>query len=360
MEFSYLFIFSCSIAITTLVYQILGDKYAIDVPNNRKIHKDNIPQIGGLIFGSLFLVFGWYLKILPNWYLICGAVTILIGTIDDNLSIKWQIKLLIQLLLLIYLSFLFWDCFNAISFYSYTIKINKFLLLSLFALWFIGIYNAVNLIDGLDGLSSGYIIIICLFSSFSNFIIFKQINLLLAILLLGFLLFNQRPAKIFMGDAGSLFLGFHIAVLPLLIADESTIDTTLLTTPFVLFASFLIADTTRVFFTRLINKRSPMTPDTIHFHHIVLQQSGSYLGSLTIIFLITIISAVLGLMTFSKVLHSNYMIAHLSFLLLFILTPPIETYIPIFTSKSSLRNFDFSPSNSFFRFICSNVLLSIK
>ena len=106
-------------------------------------------------------------------------------------------------------------------------------------------------------------------------------------------------------------------------------------TPFVLLASYLIADTTRVFFTRLMTKKSPMTADTIHFHHLILQQSGSYLSSIGSILFITLLSVIAAVFSFYLDLSTNVMLVHLTLLLLFILTPPVQTYVPMITNVVS-------------------------
>ena len=97
-------------------------------------------------------------------------------------------------------------------------------------------------------------IIITFSSAFSPYHSFNQINLTLCILLLTFLVFNQRQAKLFMGDSGSLFLGFHTATLPLLYMSQKTDSTEIIMTPFLLITSYLIADTLRVFITRISEK----------------------------------------------------------------------------------------------------------
>jgi hypothetical protein len=102
-------------------------------------------------------------------------------------------------------------------------------------------------------------------------------------------------------------------------------------TPFVLISFFLIADTSRVFFTRLASKKSPMTPDTIHFHHLILQQSGSYLAATSSIYFTTLISVITAVLSFNYSLSSNIMLIHLSLIMIFILVPPVKVYMPFLT-----------------------------
>ena len=331
MIYSPILLLSGSLLFMVIILKLFGQKYALDFPDIRKQHVGTVPQIGGLAFGPLLLFITWWSGLAPQWYIVGGGVSILLGTVDDNRHIPWQIKFIIQLALAAYLSILFWGRFEFVSFYNYTFQLSPLILFIIFSIWFIGIYNAVNLIDGLDGLAGGFMLILCIGGSFFRPEAFATLNLILAIILLGFLVFNQRPAKLFMGDAGSLFLGFHAAVMPLLFLDNHSGIALINMTPFVLLVSYLVADTTRVFFTRLAAQKSPMTADTIHFHHLILQQSGSYLSSIGYIFLITLLSVIGAVFSFHLELSTNMMLVHLALLLLFILTPPVQTYVPIIT-----------------------------
>tara|TARA_Y100000590_G_C15747715_1_gene1022838 strand:- start:3935 stop:5449 length:1515 start_codon:yes stop_codon:yes gene_type:complete len=330
MSFDPIFYFSIGLIIIWITYFIIGNKFAIDYPDERKTHNFETPQIGGLVFVPLFLAFCLFLDLIPNWYFIGGIVSVLLGSIDDTLKVKWQYKLLVQLMLMIYLSNIFWGRFDAINFYIFSIKLSDIILLVIFLIWFIGIYNAVNLLDGLDGLAGGYVLIVSAGLSIAGNGKFFEINSILTSILLAFLVFNQRPAKLFMGDGGSLFLGFHIAVLPLLFAEVYP-SKQLFMTPFILIATYLIADTTRVFFTRLASKKNPMNADTIHFHHLILNQSGSYLTTTGSIYFTILLTVLVAILSFNQDLSSNIMILHLTFIMLFVLVPPVNIYIPFLT-----------------------------
>jgi len=324
-----IYYFSITLVSIAIVKIIIGSFFALDRPNYRKHHRNTIPQIGGLIFAPLVLFMAWWSGLAPQWYIVVGGVSILLGAVDDHRNVSWQIKFTVQLALVAYLSMIFWDRFEVITFYNLSFSISQFELLVIFLFWFIGIYNSVNLLDGLDGLAGGYMLLLCLGVGLSGSGPFATLNLIFAVILLGFLVFNQRPAKLFMGDAGSLFLGFHTAVLPLLFLETTPSVNTLNMTPFVLLASYLIADTTRVFITRLLTKKNPMTADTIHFHHIVLQQSGSYLYSIGSIFFVASLSFIGAMISIHSNLSTNVMLIHLGALLFFILMPPVETYVPL-------------------------------
>ena len=273
------------------------------------------------------MIICWQLNLAPSWFLTGGLVAISLGIFDDNFDIPWFIKLIIQVFLSIYIASVFWGDFTSITFYNYVIEINKPLLFTIFLIWFIGIFNSVNLIDGVDGLAGGFMILILHSSFFISENSFLFICLYLILILFSFLILNQRPAKIFMGDSGSLFLGYFLAVLPLLYMDLGAFESDSLNiTPFLILSSFLIADTSRVFLTRILSGKNPMNADTIHFHHLVLQNSGSYIATLSIIFFITLVSSLFA-SSYSYFSYNEFLIFHLAFIFTFILLPPAPTYI---------------------------------
>jgi UDP-GlcNAc:undecaprenyl-phosphate/decaprenyl-phosphate GlcNAc-1-phosphate transferase len=368
MVMSPILLFSISLLFTSLSLKIFGNKFALDHPDSRKHHEGVIPQIGGLIFGILFLFILWWFDLAPAWYILGGSISIFLGIVDDNFHISWKIKFIVQLCIAIYLSSIFWGQFKTISFYNLSFAISEYELVLIFLFWFIGIYNSVNLIDGLDGLAGGFMLILCmvLFLSGSNPNI--ELNFILSVIILGFLVFNQRPAKLFMGDAGSLFFGFHAAVLPLLFSSDKHSGSVLDMTPFILLVSYLIADTSRVFFTRILNKKNPMTADTIHFHHLILQKSGSYLSSIGSIYFIALLCALSAILSFHQELSINFMLIHLSLVLFFILSPPIETYVPIIVKavaplykwqKNQSELYPFLPRTLFMLFLICSLLFSL-
>ena len=322
-------LFSVFVLMYVLGLRILGNVYFSDKPNSRKIHKSPIPLLGGIIFGPIFLLFSYLLELLPNWYMICAIITIILGFLDDAINLKWQVKLIVQLIILIFLSEIFWDRITSVTYFIYNFELSNFNLFVIFVIWFIGIYNAVNLIDGMDGLATGYVLLVTLLGLSVSQTEYYDIHLILFLLLLSYIIFNQRPAKIFMGDSGSLLLGFHLAVMPLLYFDLTKNSNELIMTPFVLVISFLVADTSRVFLTRIISGKNPMDADTIHFHHIILKSSGSYLSTLTMIFVLTLLSVIGGILSLNENLGELFMLGHLLLIFLFILIPPLPSYLPL-------------------------------
>ncbi|SVD19854.1 uncharacterized protein METZ01_LOCUS372708, partial [marine metagenome] len=124
------------------------------------------------------------------------------------------------------------------------------------------------------------------------------INIIVGAALLAFLHYNQKPARFFMGDAGSLFLGYHLAVMPLFFfvaggGRSSSGDLNI--TPFILLASYLIADTTRVFVARLRKGKHPLEPDQLHLHYQLYHYGKSENGTLMAIFLLAGLGCLLAI-----------------------------------------------------------------
>lgn len=290
--------FFLSFALTLVAIQI-GYRYKIlSNPRKRDIHKKPIPRIGGIaIFGSFIIVSIIYLLfICPNYKLTdfaflktdkqllgiwLGALIITVSMLlDDIRGLRaWQ-KLIFQVLAVFcvlasgigidYLANPFGGTINLNSVYIPILNYNGIVyhfslwsdLLTIF--WMVGMMNVINFVDGIDGLAAGISIIAAL-TIFLVSLASGQLALaLLAIILvgssLGFLSFNYPPAKIFMGDSGSMFLGFMLGVMPLLSGGK-------LATAF-LVLGFPIVDGLIVAGGRLLRRQNPFTsPDKTHLHH---------------------------------------------------------------------------------------------
>jgi UDP-GlcNAc:undecaprenyl-phosphate GlcNAc-1-phosphate transferase len=217
VPFRWLFLFVFSFLLAFLSTKVIGRIAAklkiLDHPNERKIHKKPIPLLGGLaIFGSYVatIIFNFNFSVELKGVVIGGTIILIIGLIDDIKHIPATWKLISQVLassiLILYgvkLSFLpntWWGNAGEVL---------------LTVIWVVGITNAVNFFDGMDGLATG-LTAICSLSFFIVAEITGQsylgfLTIALAGSCLGFLKFNFRPASIFLGDAGSTFLGFTLA-----------------------------------------------------------------------------------------------------------------------------------------------------
>jgi UDP-GlcNAc:undecaprenyl-phosphate GlcNAc-1-phosphate transferase len=250
------------------------DKLKIeDIPNQRSMHTIAKPRTGGI---AIFLAFSTgivfsdlsYTKL----FLIPAFFVFLLGLYDDIFDVKARVKLLVIFLasgLLFYIGF----DFNAIGVYfGHEINLNFWLFLPIFAFCSAGFVNALNLIDGLDGLASVVSIVILgglFYLGFKHSDIFLMKGTLFLILtIIGFLIFNWYPSKIFMGDSGSLSIGFLIVVF-----STYAIKMHYLTPiSILLLAGVPIIDTLIVFIRRIKRGQNPFNPDKTHMHHIILKQ----------------------------------------------------------------------------------------
>ena len=274
---------------------------AIDIPNERKVHKNPIPRLGGLgiYMGFLlgYILFG-SMSIRMNAILIGSFVIIITGIVDDIKPIPAKIKFLFQVVAAAVVAFYGEILLKNIEAFGIYIEFGKFSYL-ITILFIVGIINCINLIDGLDGLAAGlssiyFITIGIVIIGWTH--IFGLDAMLTFIMLgatLGFLVHNFNPAKIFMGDSGSMFLGYIIAVIALLGFKNVTLTTFL--APVCLLA-IPILDTSFAIIRRLINKKPIDEPDREHLHHQLLNLHLSHRDTVLVIYAVDILFAVATLL----------------------------------------------------------------
>ena len=269
---------------------------ALDIPNARKVHKNPIPRLGGIgIYAGFllgYMIFGEQ-SIQMNAVLIGSIIIIITGIFDDLKPIPAKYKFLGQLagaaVIPLYGGILLKDI-SAFGLYidfgmlSYPITI----------IFIVAIINCINLIDGLDGLSAGissiYFITIGIIAILLNNSTGLDVILTFIMLgsTLGYLWHNFYPAKIFMGDSGSMFLGYIIAVIALLGFKNVTL--TSFVVPILLLA-IPILDTLFAILRRLINHKPIGMPDKSHLHHQLLKMKLSQRKTVLIIYLVDILFA---------------------------------------------------------------------
>ncbi|MBF89566.1 MAG: hypothetical protein CMG75_07845 [Candidatus Marinimicrobia bacterium] len=337
----FVFTLGFTISASSVVLKI-GKNWLLDIPDERKIHINPIPRTGGLALGIVYIISLFIFDFSKElwWYVAGGTPLFIMGAFDDHRSIRWPLKLTIELVVSSIVIYRFLGDITAIQFFSTTLNFSTIGLVVVFLVWFVGILNSVNLIDGMDGLAGGFMVLLTLFSiliglvsSNYNFLI---LNTLLLGSLFGFILFNRKPAKFFMGDSGSLLLGYHVACLPLLFHQFSMGKQILEITPFLILSSFLIMDTTRVFFSRIFRGQNPMNADTIHLHHLVFRQTNSYMGTLIPIFFVTLITGLGAILFFIYGFGYLAMQLFLFVIIIFILTPPVPFYVPLASRLTNL------------------------
>ncbi len=334
---AFMLAFITTFVITPYTIKLAKKVGAVDTPKDeRRINKTTMPRLGGLAIIAGFIVSIVYLVIIlsiekkvnlfeDNMYikligfLIGGLIIGIVCFIDDLKDLPPLVKLAAQMVsAVIVVSFgLRIENVN-IPFFSYVGLPNAFSIILTIG-WIIGVTNAINLIDGLDGLSSGIALISCV----SMLIIFAlNGSPLIAILLItalagalsGFLPFNFNPAKTFMGDAGSNFLGYSLSVISIF-GVAKTYTLIVIVAPLIILG-LPVLDTLVAIFRRIIKGKSLkaiMQADKGHLHHKLLKKGFSQREAVLIMYAIT---AALGL--FTIILLDSGIWKALSFLILVI------------------------------------------
>ena len=288
--------------ITTPVVKSLAFRIgAVDVPKDaRRMHKHPIPRMGGLaiFMGFLFSVLIFIDLTAPLRGMLLGAVVIVVlGIFDDIYALGAKFKFMVQIIAALF-AVLSGNIITIISnpniFSSQPYWELGFLSIPFSVIWICAITNAVNLIDGLDGLACG----VSAISSMTLLVIAlvvsePQVAILMAALAggcIGFLPYNMNPAKIFMGDTGSTFLGYVLAVVSIngLFKSAAIIS---FAVPFLLLG-LPIFDTCFAILRRVSHGQSPMAPDRGHIHHRLIDMGLSQKQAVAVLY---IISAILGL-----------------------------------------------------------------
>ncbi len=324
----------------------------------RQIHNDPIPRIGGV---AIFLGF-WFtiaLLIVLNTGLVVtyihqslrtqmllllallSTAVFLLGLIDDFVVIRARYKLLIQVLIafvtsitilpppVVLLPFFGMIDFGMAGFALYT-------------LWIVGAMNAMNLIDGLDGLASGISAIALVGLGVTAWMTQDLTSLLLEVTLIasifGFLLFNWHPAKLFMGDSGSLFLGYMLGVIPLFQVYNQ--HNYLGISPIILLG-VPIVDTIFSILRRYLRGIPAFSADRNHIHHKLLRKGLSHVQ--TVLFLYLTSLAFLGVFVLENQHWVDQRLALLAFLVLALLLVLIAGYeemtqpFEVYRNRKSLR-----------------------
>ena len=258
----------------------------------RKMHKDPIPTLGGLgIFLGFIVATGAWMVIYGNMMILSIAISLIIlfvtGIFDDLTDLRASLKFLIQIgtALLVAKFGLRIESLNGIFGVE---EIPVFIQYAFSVFLIVGLTNAFNLIDGIDGLAGGLsfinaLVLGILLLFVRHDLAFSLIAMGFAGALLGFLKHNFNPAKIFMGDTGSLIIGFLMAVLGIVVI-QGTKETTLLQPKEITGLTIIVVgilllpvyDTLRVFAERILDHKSPFRPDKNHVHHLLIETGSNH------------------------------------------------------------------------------------
>ncbi|HRK74250.1 MAG TPA: MraY family glycosyltransferase, partial [Rhodothermales bacterium] len=297
--------FVTAVGCTKMVRDLAIRHELLDHPDlYRKVHEVSTPRFGGIAMVLSTLVgLGIYLLLalildfspnLPDGYILAGAfVMVLTGVLDDFLHLSVRHKLIGQIVAT--LIFVMSDVTHRIYLPEFKIMgiDHHTVAILVTVLWLLGIVNAMNLIDGLDGLAAGISVIAIVW--FTAIYASQQVipntvaGIVLLGALLGFLVYNFRPASIFMGDTGSLTIGFFLAVYaipsfnaPFYFSGTALADAWV---PAILILGLPILDTLSSVFRRTLSRRSIFAPDQDHIHHKVVKVWGlSHLSAVLLLY----------------------------------------------------------------------------
>lgn len=303
----YLFIpFLFSFLATPIIKRFAINHHVVARQNHRTVHAGEIPKLGG---GAIFLAFivGMVVFLLTkpdmffdNLKMIIGLVTgatvlFFLGAIDDKFDLNCNLKLAIEIIVATIAVSLGWRM-DALMLPAYQEISLGFLSIPFSVLWIVGVSNSFNMIDGLDGLAGGVATAVLL-SAMAISAIFGNtfvpiIAIILAGAVLGFLRYNINPASIFMGDSGSLSLGFMLACLTM---NAATLDVgkSVFLIPLLLLG-LPLTDTSLAIFRRWRRGIHPFHADREHVHHrlvaLGLSQSGAALALVGLTFMLGVMA----------------------------------------------------------------------
>ena len=293
-----------ALLITPGVILLAAKTGAMDAPDARKVHKKPIPRIGGIGIYAAFMVA--MLSVLSFvdvtaevkteiiGLMVGGSLIVLVGVIDDYKNLPAKVKLVGQIIAAAVLVIAFDVRIDFITDpfgdYIYT----EWLAVPLTIFWIVGLTNTVNLIDGLDGLAAGVATIaavtIMMVALQQSIMLVAVLTAALAGAAFGFLYYNFNPARIFMGDSGSMFLGFMLAGISVIGAVKSAATIALIVP--ILALGLPILDTTFAIVRRYRGGVPIFKPDKGHLHHRLLDLGFTQRQAVLLMY---VISALLGL-----------------------------------------------------------------
>jgi len=300
-----------AVILTPAVARLARALKIVDRPGVRKVHAEAVPRLGGAAV-AISIAAGICIALMLDGdagaairaslgqvaaLFVAALFICLIGLIDDIRPLSARTKLLAQII-------------AATAVCAFGIRIEQIGMKNLFVwrfgwlswpltvFWIISITNAMNLIDGLDGLAAGISAITCAVIGLFAWYTGRAAMVVLAAVMLGsltgFLFFNFNPAKIFLGDSGSMFLGFFLATSSVMFATKSAALTAMAVPTLALGVPIL--DTITSIVRRTANRRSPFQSDRGHIHHRLIEAGMKQRHAVILIYLVTAASAGIGML----------------------------------------------------------------
>lgn len=312
--------FVSSIILVPIMRKVAIHVNALDEPNARRLNKIAMPTLGGLaIFFSFMLGYMLYAnQSLQMLSILMGSFLLVIfGMVDCINPVKAKYRFLVQVVAAAIIVFYGNIVLNEITIFGKYFFFPQPWNYILTILFIVTITNAINFTDGMDGLASGISSIYFLTIAIISFILKRSdgLDVILSLIMLGstlgFLVYNFPPAIIYLGDTGSQFLGFIIAVIALLGFKTATFTSLIIP---VLILAIPLLDVVFAIIRRTLKKENPTKPDKSHFHHQLLKMKFSTKISLLIIYFIEILFAAVSILyalgdtTYAVIIYIGLMI----------------------------------------------------
>lgn len=267
---------------------------AVDIPGGRHIHSKIMPKLGGLaIFTGFLLGYMLFCNQTPQMIsiLIGGFIILVFGLFDDIKRLPASVQFIGQIASAVVVVFYGNIVMQDVSAYGIYLNFGAFAPY-LTIIFIVALMNCLNFIDGLDGLAGGiatiFFVTISIIINYTG--IYNGLDASLSLIMvgatLGFLVHNFHPAKIFLGNSGSMFLGYMIAVISLLGFKNVTITSVIIP---LLILAVPILDTFFAIVRRIIKGQSPTQGDKKHIHHQLFQMTSSQVKTVLIIYLVDIL-----------------------------------------------------------------------
>lgn len=260
----------------------------LDIPDERKVHTGAIPRIGGIamVVGACLPMFLWLpLTNTITAFLLALFILLVFGAWDDSRELDYRLKFLGQFLAVFVV--VFWgEVYIAVFPFFGIDPVPEYLSIPVTIIFLVGVTNAVNLSDGLDGLAAGVALLslaaIALLTNLVGGDVIVLIAFVVAGTIFGFLRYNTYPARVFMGDTGSQFLGFTIGILSVMLTQK--VDTALNPWLPLLLVGVPIIDTMFVMTRRISEGLSPFRADKNHMHHRLLSLGMAHYEAVSVVY----------------------------------------------------------------------------
>jgi len=291
-----------------------------DIYNQKRLSSLKVPTYGGISMSLAFLVSTRLLGKADFEIIqiaIYSVVITLIGFVDDRYNLIWKIKLFLQLVAVgtpIYLLDIYLNVEQLFG-----INLNNFLNLFSTVVWILLIVNSLNFLDNMDGLAATIASMIAISMAILSFITnqykLTDLSIVLIASMLGFLYFNIPKAKIYMGDSGSLFLGYCLGFISILFSWNSDMESSWMfqIQPVILFFTIPIIDFLTVTISRIKSGNSPMTGGTDHISHRLLKKgfTNNQVLFIFVLFSLLILMITLGIIYLNKIISLIFLFVYI-------------------------------------------------